>query len=162
MPYHWLPPTSPATAHLRLTPHRSLPKSGFVWFIAITAALITLPLLSQLGTAALWVLLPFLAAAIAAIWFALQHSYKTAEITEDLTITPDKLTLTRRDRKGLQIWQANPYWTRLTLHKTAGPVPNYLTLTAGGREVEIGAFLSEGERIKLQSDLAARLPNPST
>ena len=106
---------------------------------------------------ALWVLLPFLAAAVAGIWFALQHSYKTAEITEDLTITPDKLTLTRRDRNGLQIWQANPYWTHLTLHKTAGPVPNYLTLKGGGREVEIGAFLSEAERINLQADLAARL-----
>ena len=158
MPYHWLPPKAPATAHLRLTPHRSLPKTGFVWFIATTAILLTVPLLSQLGTAALWVLLPFLLAAIAGVWIALQHSYKTAAITEDLILTPDLLTLTRRDRTGIRNWQANPYWTRLTLHKTAGPVPNYLTLTGGGREVEIGAFLSEAERLKLQADLAARLP----
>ncbi len=157
MPYHWLPPTAPATARLHLTPYRSLPRRGFVWFIAVTAVLLALPLASQLGTPGLWVLLPFLVAAVAGIWFALQHSYRTAEVTEDLTFSADQLTLTRHDRKGVQSWHANPYWTRLTLHKTGGPVPNYLTLTGGGREVEIGAFLSETERINLQADLAARL-----
>ncbi len=157
MPYRWLQPTAPVTAHLRLTPHRSLPRGGFVAFIAATAALLTLPLLAELGSPALWVMLPFLAAAVAGIWLALNHSYKTGEITEDLTFTPDTLTLTHRDRRGLQSWAANPYWTRVTLHKTAGPVPNYLTLNGGGRAVEIGAFLSEAERLTLQSDLAARL-----
>ncbi len=157
MPYHWLPPKAPATVHLRLTPHRSLPRRGFVWFIATTAALLTLPLLTQLGTDGLWMLLPFLIAAIAGIWVALQLSYKSGEITEDLIFSPDLLTLTRSDRKGLQRWQADPYWTRLTLHQTGGPVPNYLTLTGGGREVEIGAFLSEAERIGLQGELADAL-----
>ncbi|MEO6298032.1 MAG: DUF2244 domain-containing protein, partial [Paracoccaceae bacterium] len=65
MPYQWLPPKAPATAHLRLTPHRSLPKRGFVWFIGTTAVLFTVPLLAELGSPALWVLLPFLLAAIA-------------------------------------------------------------------------------------------------
>ena len=158
MPYHWLPPTAPATAHLRLTPHRSLPRGGFVAFIAATAALLTLPLLSQLGTAALWVLLPFLLAAIAGVFFALQHSYRTGEITEDLTVTPDTLTLTRHGPHGqIQTWQANPYWTRLTLHAQGGPVPNYLTLHGGGREVELGAFLSEDERISLYRDLQDKI-----
>ena len=35
MPYQWLPPTGPET-HLHLSPHRSLPRTGFVWFIGIT------------------------------------------------------------------------------------------------------------------------------
>jgi uncharacterized membrane protein len=161
MPYRWLPPIAPATAHLHLWPHRSLPRRGFVWFIAATATLLTLPLLALLGTAELWVLLPFLVAAVAGVWFALQHSYKTGEITEDLTITADTLTLTRLGPRGKhQTWAANPYWTRLTLHQTAGPVPNYLTLTGNGREVELGAFLSEPERLALHADLASRLPKP--
>ena len=45
-----------------------------------------------------------------------------------------------------QDWEANPYWLRVTLHETDGPVPNYLTLKGDGREVELGAFLSEDER----------------
>ena len=35
-----------------------------------------------------------------------------------------------------------------------GPVPNYLTLKAKGREVELGAFLSEEERITFGNELS--------
>ena len=35
------------------------------------------------------------------------------------------------------------------LHASGGPVPNYITLRGGDREVELGAFLSEDERIAL-------------
>lgn len=53
---------------------------------------------------------------------------------------------------------------RLTLHRTGGPVANDLTLKGEGREVELGAFLVEDERIVLQGELRARiadLPNPA-
>ena len=40
-----------------------------------------------------------------------------------------------------------------TMHKTGGPVPNYVTLSGKGREVEIGAFLSEDERVSLFGEL---------
>ena len=43
-----------------------------------------------------------------------------------------------------------------SLHETGGPVPNYVTLSGNGREVEIGAFLSEDERVELFSELQAR------
>jgi uncharacterized membrane protein len=36
-------------------------------------------------------------------------------------------------------------------------VPNYLTLKGNGREVEIGAFLSEPERLTLRRELMAAL-----
>lgn len=157
MPYEYLP-SPPAETRLHLWPHRSLPKRGFAGFIAATAALIAVPLLSLLGNPALWFMLPFLAAAVAGVWFALQRSYRDAEIVEDLTLTPDRITLTRHGPRGRrQDWQGNPHWLRITLHPTAGPVPNYLTLKAEGREVELGAFLSEDERITLRADLDRRL-----
>ncbi|MFT4150090.1 MAG: DUF2244 domain-containing protein [Paracoccaceae bacterium] len=157
MPYEWLPP-APPTQRLRLWPFRSLPKTGFVWFVGATAALISLPLFAVLGTAVLWGLLPFLVAAIAGLWLALTRSWRDGEIVEDLTLSPDSIHLLRRGPRGRrQEWQANPHWTRLTLHRTGGPVPNYLTLRGNGREVELGAFLSEEERIRLHGDLAARL-----
>jgi uncharacterized membrane protein len=46
------------------------------------------------------------------------------------------------------------------MHKHGGPVPNYVTLTGDGREVEIGAFLSEEERIALYGDLTQKLREP--
>lgn len=157
MPYEYLSDT-PTETRLHLWPHRSLPKRGFVGFIAATVALIAVPLLSLIGSAALWFMLPFLAAAVAGVWWALQHSYRTGEIVEDLILTPALVTLTRHGPRGRhQAWEGNPHWLRLTLHPTAGPVPNYLTLKAEGREVELGAFLSEDERIALRDDLDRRL-----
>ena len=107
MPYKWMPQTDPDVIRLRLWPHRSLPRRGFVWFIAATAALLALPLLTQLGTAGLWVLLPFLVAPLAGLWIALQHSYRTGTTAEDLTLTPDLIAAHRSNpRAPAQDWQA--------------------------------------------------------
>lgn len=158
MPYEWLPPCPDTPERLRLWPHRSLPRRGFVWFIAITSALASLSLWPHLGTARLWVLLPFLLAVLVAIWVALERSYRDGEIVEELSLSRDRITLTRLGPRGRrQDWQANPYWVQLRLYPTEGPVPQYLTLKAEGREVELGAFLSEGERIALDIDLRKRL-----
>ena len=157
MPYQWIQPDR-TTASLHLWPYRSLPKRGFVWFIAVTAALFALPLLPYLGTAVLWVLLTFALCALAAIWAALQRSYKDGEILEVLSLSDDLITLIRHGPRGKrQDWQANPHWVRLTLYPDQGPVPNYLTLRENQREVELGRFLSEDERKALHQELIARL-----
>lgn len=158
MPYQWLSPdaSGPDTLHLRLWPYRSLPTEGFVWFIGGTSALIALPLIAVLGSPVLWGLLPFLVMAVVAIWWALQRSYRDAEVLEDLTLTPALVTLTRQGpRKAHAEWQANPHWVRVEMHETGGPVPHYLTLHGGQRTVEIGAFLSEDERVALSGELRA-------
>ena len=46
---------------------------------------------------------------------------------------------------------------RIILHSTGGPVPNYLTLQGGPREVELGAFLSQDERVALRAEVQAAL-----
>lgn len=158
MPYRWTPATADTPECLHLWPYRSLPRRGFVAFIAITAALLALPLLAVLGSPILWGLLPFLLAAIAGIWLALQKSYRDALITEDLTLTADQTTLIRLGPKGRrQEWQANTYWVTVRLYPTGGPVPGYLTLRGNGREVELGAFLTPEERAVLCSELKDRL-----
>jgi len=157
MPYEWLPPNG-GEDRLHLWPYRSLTQSGFVWFIGLTAALIALPMVGVLGSPVLWALLPFLVGTIWALWYALRKNGRARDIVEDLRLSPDRITLVRHGPKGRrQDWDANPYWLRLTLHETGGPVPNYLTLKADGREVELGAFLSEEERLALRAELAEKL-----
>ena len=152
MPYEWLP-SDDDTQRLHLWPYRSLPRRGMVWFIGGTAALIALPLLVLLGSPVLWGLLPFLVLTVWGIWTALNRSFKDGEILEDLCLSRDEISLTRHDRKGRHRWQANPHWVRVMVHKTKGPVPDYLTLTGNGREVELGAFLSPEERLALDIEL---------
>ncbi|MGV8954400.1 MAG: DUF2244 domain-containing protein [Cypionkella sp.] len=156
MPYEWLPPTDGET-RLHLWPYRSLPRRGMVWFLSVTCVLIALPLAALLGTLALWGLLPFLLAAIGGIWWALNRSFRDGEVLEDLCLTETEISLTHHGRKGVKHWTANPHWVRVTLHPKSGPVPNYLTLQGGAREVELGAFLSSGERLTLQSELQTAL-----
>jgi uncharacterized membrane protein len=156
MPYEWSETATPK--QLQLWPYRSLPRRGFVWFIGGTAALITVPLFAVLGSPVLWGLLPFLVIAVSAIYLALQRSYKDGEILETLRFEDSRLHLTRHGPRGKrQEWEANPHWVRVDLHKTGGPVPEYITLTGGPRVVELGAFLSEDERVTLVNELRKAL-----
>ena len=160
MPYEWITSDTPNApkAELHLWPYRSLPRRGFVWIMGMGFTLILLPLMGLLGTITLWWLLPFALGAMGALWFFIEKSYKDGEILEELLIWNGRITLTRHGPRGaLQEWAANPYWVTIHLHKTGGPVPYYVTLKGDGREVEIGAFLSEDERPKLYEELAERL-----
>lgn len=146
---------------LTLTAHRSLSPRGFATMILITSGMISLPLFALLGTAHLWQMLPFLAAAVWALWVALKQSYKSGRVSEQLTRAGDELTLTHTPARGVaKTWACNIYWTRAQIHETEGPVPKYITLTGNGRTVEIGSFLSEDERVVLFDELTRFLGNP--
>ena len=116
MPYQYLT-NSPTETQLHLWPHRSLPKTGFVWFIGGTVLLIAVPMLSVVGSPVLWGLLPFAALAVTGLWLALQRSYRDGEISEDLTLTPARVTLTRHGPQGRrQAWEANTHWVLSLIH----------------------------------------------
>ena len=161
MPYHWTD-TAPevsgaASFRLEAWPYRSLPKRGFVWVIGLTAGALALPLLAVVGSAVMWGLLPFAVLAVWGLWRAIGLSYRSAATREVLVLTPQSLLLTRSDPgRADRIWQTNPYWVRAGLRAT-GPVEDYLVLTDGRREVELGAFLSPEERQSLRDDLDRRL-----
>ncbi len=157
MPYRWTEESGTAR-RLTLWPHQSLPPSGFVLFIGATSAMLVLPLLAVLGTVILWALLPFLAIAVAGTWYAIHRNRMSARIQEELTLTEDHAHLLRcQPGRAPKEWNCNRYWAQPTLHKAGGPVPNYVTLRGNGREVEIGAFLSEDERMALFEELKRAL-----
>ncbi len=152
MPYSWREENGHRA--LLLWPHRSLPPRGFAGVILAAAGLIALPLFPLLGSAALWGLLPFLVGAIWALWWGLRRSYRDGRLTETLQLRGDLLRLVRAaPGADPQVWECAPHWTRLQIHPTGGPVPHYLTLRGCGREVELGAFLSEEERKILHGEL---------
>ncbi|SDD19490.1 Uncharacterized membrane protein [Paracoccus isoporae] len=153
MPYQWQQQDGRHVLHL--WPHRSLPRKGFVWFIGVTSVLLSFPLIAVLGSAVLWGLLPFMLAAIAGIWWAIGHSYRSGTTRECLTLTAGRIMLIRSDPgRADRTWSARPYWIRATLRP--GPVDSYLVLTGdheSGREVELGAFLTAEERRKLSVEM---------
>lgn len=156
MPYEWSSevPDKRREWKLSLWPYRSLLRKDFVIFIGATAALVALPLLTLIGQAVLWGLLPFFGIMIAGVWYALHVSYRRGEVLEELCVDEARAHLMRHNPKGdVQEWVANRYWVTVHLHPKGGPVENYITLRGGDREVEIGAFLDAEERLALYGDL---------
>lgn len=154
MPYEWKTPPDAPAQELRLWPHQSLPARGFAAFILTTFTLILIPTMTLLGTALLWGMLPFVLAAVAGVYVALRHNHNSRQIEEVFTLDTECAHLTHRTAKGeVKEWECNRYWTKVLKYEAEGPVPHYVTLRGEGREVEIGAFLSEEERIALFEDL---------
>ena len=127
---------------------------GFAAFILGTFLLAAIPLTWMVGTVMFWGILPFMLAVLAGVYYALRKSNRDRQILEVLTVTPDRTHLVRHNPDGSdQNWEDNTYWVRVACHRDGGPVPFYVTLKGTAREVEIGAFLSEEERMALFSEL---------
>jgi uncharacterized membrane protein len=158
MPYSWIKTAPVPIKELHLWPHQSLPPKGFAIFIGATAVMSMFPLFPLIGFVALWALLPFLTLAVAGVWYALDRSYRNAQILEVLTLSADTARLIRHNLQGPdQEWECNIYWAKAKMHDLDGPVPSYVTLKGDGREVEIGAFLSQEERVALFDELVLAL-----
>lgn len=154
MPYKWTSAPDETPQTLRLWPHNSLPARGMAAFILATFAMILIPVITLLGTPVLWGLLPFALVPVWGMYHALQKNKRARNIVETLTLDEKQAHLTRTEPSGAVIeWDCNRYWTTITKYETDGPVPHYVTLKGKGREVEIGAFLSEDERVALYDEL---------
>ena len=139
---------------IEVWPYNSLKPKGFVLFLGSTFVFISLPLFNVLGTTVFWGLLPFLLLAFLGVWFALRQSLNDRQILEQLTLSKEEIALIRQNPTGEhKRWVCSPYWAKLKIYETEGPVANYITLTGNGREVELGAFLSEDERKTLYEEL---------
>ena len=139
---------------IEVWPYNSLKPKGFVLFLGSTFVLISLPLFNVLGTTVFWGLIPFLLVAFTGVWFALRRSLNDRQILEQLTLSKEEITLIRQNPTGEhKRWVCSTYWAKLKIYETEGPVTKYITLTGNGREVELGAFLSEDERTTLYGEL---------
>ena len=155
MPYRWT--ETETDNRLDLWPHQSMTAEGFRWFIGVTAAMLTLPLFAVLGSAVAWVLMVFFLATILGVWQAIMANRTARVMHEELHLSPERLHLQHVPARGpTKTWVANPHWVTVHLHPK-GPVEDYLTLRGGGREVELGAFLTPDERKTLYGDLMARI-----
>lgn len=146
----------PPRLRLVLWPNRSASRATWTWVVALAAAGLALPLVGLAGTRAAWGMLPFLVAALVGLCLAVRRNHLDGRLREELKLWPDLVTVVRREPDGRERrWHANPYWVRLKLRDAH--VEKYLTLEGNGREIELGAFLSPGEREALHAELAAAL-----
>ena len=125
--------------------------------LGITALMLSVPLWGIIGTPVFWALIPFLALAFLGLWFAIRRNGRNLNLSETLWIWSDEVRVERQEPDGRRLrWQAEPMKARVRLHKEA-KIEDYLTLTGGGREIELGAFLAPEERVALADEIEAGL-----
>jgi uncharacterized membrane protein len=139
-----------------LTPHRSLSPRGFAILMAVAGS-IGFVFGAAFMLMGAWPIFGFCGAEWLLFYFCFRHNYRAARISERIRLTPDRLTVERRDRKGrLQNWSFQPYWLRVELEDGTDPAGR-LTLTSHGRRLAIASFLPPAERLDFARALQAAL-----
>ena len=146
-----------------LTPHRSLSRHGFVALMLLIGVLALSSGVLFLAVGA-WPVLAFLVLDILIIWLAFQVNYHAGRQYEDVTVTPDDLTIRRVSPWGrVTVERFHPVWTRL---KTAyDPVDEQvlaIKLESMGRQVAVGSFLNPDDKETFANALGDALKQAKT
>jgi len=142
---------------VEIWPNQSLSRNGLHIVLWITGIGLAVPLVAMTGTPVFWGLLPFAIATFAAIRHAFRRNRRNLRLTETFSVWRDEVRVERREPDGRRLrWQAEPVRARVRLQAGAR-IEDYLTLTGGGREIELGAFLAPEERVALANEIEAAL-----
>ncbi|MEL6284027.1 MAG: DUF2244 domain-containing protein [Pseudomonadota bacterium] len=145
-----------------LWPHRSLSPRGFRLVMLVAAVGVCIPLIPIVGTNAAWVIAGFLLFDLALLYGMLQLTYRSGRVREHVRIWPDRVQVERIEPNGRRReWSANPQWVRVELVDTKR-IEKYLILASSGREIELGAFLTPGERSDLAREIRQALANAAS
>ena len=151
------PPDPPTLFSARVTPHRSLNRTGFTVLMAFIG------IVSFVAGIAFWLMgawpvLGFFGLDVLAIYWAFRVNFRSASATEDIVMTPSELRVRRVNHRGdVMEWTLNPLWVQL--EKTGDPEFGIerLYLVTRGRRLSIGHFLGPEEKESFSKALLAAL-----
>src|SRR3954468_12310752 len=99
----------------RLTPHRSLNRTGFLavmLFLSIVSFVTGLVFL-MMGA---WPVFGFFGLDVLVIWWAFKVNFRSARAREEIVVTPTELRVRRVSHRGQVVeWSFNPLWVRLDM-----------------------------------------------
>ena len=141
----------------RLTPHRSLNRTGFLVLMALLSAVSFAAGAAFLLMGA-WPVLGFFGLDVLVIYWAFRVNFRSAAATEDIVMTPSELRVRRVSHRGhVMEWTLNPLWVQL--EQTGDPEFGIerLYLVYRGRRLSIGHFLGPEEKESFSKALLAAL-----
>lgn len=142
----------PPLLELVLTPHRSLPRSGFV---ALMVALVAFNFVAGLVflVVGAWPVIGFLGLDVLLVWLAFRLNYARARQSERLAFFPDRVRIDHRDHWGRERHvELQPYWLQVRVQRRNGAAQR-LVLASHGRGHVVGSFLAVDERERLAAHL---------
>ena len=108
----------------------------------------------------LWMILPFVGLEIAALTAGLYWCCVKATRREVISIDADYISVAVGRDRAIQTTQFQTAWTKIVLQpsRVAGH-PGQLVLRSKGNELEVGACLSQDERLELAASIRSALSN---
>src|SRR3954468_18703485 len=141
----------------RLTPHRSLNRTGFLVLMAILAAVSFVAGVAFLLMGA-WPVFGFFGLDVLVIYWAFRVNFRRGNASEEITVAPSELRVRRISHRGHVVeWVLNPLWVRLDQKSDAEFGIERLYLVSRGRHVSIGSFLGPDEKASFAKALMAAL-----
>jgi len=141
----------------RLTPHRSLGRTGFVVLMSF------LSVVSFAAGVAFWLMgawpvLGFFGLDVLATYWAFRVNFRRAEASEEIVVTASELRVRRVSHRGHIVeWVFNPLWVQLDRKTHAEFGIERLYLVSRGRRVSIGNFLGADEKASFAKALMVAL-----
>jgi uncharacterized membrane protein len=141
----------------RLTPHRSLNRTGFLVLMAFVSVV------SFAAGIAFWIMgawpvFGFFGLDVLAIYVAFRIYFRRAKACEEIRVTPSELCVRRISHRGHVVeFTFNPLWVQLDREEHAEFGIERLYLVSKGRRVAIGGFLGAEEKASFSSALMAAL-----
>ena len=140
-----------------ITPHRSLPRVGFlVLMLAFGAVSFVTGLLFTITGA--WPVLGFFGLDVLLLYWAFRLNYRHALAYEEVEITCSRLTVRKVSHRGrVREWVLNPLWVKIdkVVHEEYGI--ERLLLVSRGKQLPIASFLSPAEKASFAAELGNAL-----
>ena len=130
----------------RLTPHRSLNRTGFLVLMAFVSVVSFAAGMAFLLMGA-WPVFGFFGLDVLAIHWAFRVYFRRAKAYEEIRLTPSELSVRRISHRGhVMEFRFNPLWVQLDRETHAEFGIERLYLVSRGRRIAIGGFLGPRKR----------------
>ena len=150
----WDNTSEPTFLKMRLVPNRSLDSYGTKVVFIVIACGFLLPIIPFIGNPIGTTLTIFSGLTFYLFLTLLQKNFQQGSTFEEVLISKNKIKVVHQEKnKEQMIWECNPYWTEVHLDINNPKLKNYLTLAGKGKHIELGAFLSPGERLELRDKI---------
>jgi uncharacterized membrane protein len=141
----------------RLTPHRSLNRTGFLIVMAFVSVVSFAAGVAFLIMGA-WPVFGFFGLDVLAIYWAFRVNFRRARASEEIRVTPSQLHVRRISHRGHVVeFSFNPLWVQLDRKTHAEFGIERLYLVSRGRRVAIASFLGPEEKESFSKALVAAL-----
>lgn len=109
-----------------------------------------------------WVILPYSVLELSVLFACMYYCIKKCERQEVITVTDYLVKIERGTRTPSESWQYQRLWSNFMVQKPRHPWdPALVAIRSHGKELELGNFLSRGDKQELIRQLKRVVPNPS-